>query len=131
MQDYLFQYVWHSTFVRTQGTVDPGEPVIVETYVCVKRHVERAGGVTPGFGEPPQSGHGQIMDHAGGVQDSVCCLMSSDRLASTRLGKPEPKGAKHKGDEAPGMVPILRFQSWAILLSSAVSSTSVSGVTLR
>ena len=72
MQGYLFQYVRHGTVVCPQGTVDPGEPVIVEANVCVEGHVERAGGVTPGFGEPPQSGHGQVMDHAGGVQDSVC-----------------------------------------------------------
>ena len=35
--------------------------------------------------------------------------MRRDRLASTRLGKPEPNGEKHKGEEATGMVAYTPF----------------------
>ena len=59
------------------------------------------------------------------------CRISSDLLASTKLGKFEPEGAKHRGVEAPGIVPMLRFHKRAILLSREVNSKSVRGVTLR
>ena len=58
------------------------------------------------------------------------CRISSDLLASTKLGKFEPEGAKHRGLEAPGIVPMLRFHKRAILLSKEVNSKSVRGVTL-
>ena len=91
VHDYLFQYVRHSTVVRTKGTVDPGEPVIVETYVCVERHVKRAGGVTPGFGEPSQSAHGQIMDHAWRVQFSVCLSDEEGPSSFHQIGEARAK----------------------------------------
>ena len=97
MQGYLFQYVRHGTVVCPQGTVDPGEPVIVEANVCVEGHVERAGGVTPGFGEPPQSGHGQVMDHAGGVQNSVCLSDEQRPSGFHQVGKARAKGCKAQG----------------------------------
>jgi hypothetical protein len=61
----------------------------------------------------------------------VACRMSKDLLAFTRFGKLEAKGAKQRKDEAPGMVPKLRFHSCAILLSNVVSSVSVRGVMFR
>ena len=59
------------------------------------------------------------------------CLIRRERLASSRLVNPEPRGEKQSEEEAPGMVPILRFHNRAILLSSVESSPSVSGVTFR